>query len=676
MDYYESYRTSKPRVLDEILDQQIDNCWTIGLSRHLTGLGRTQGILHEKESLSIQYLFNGVCKDNLFPKGAIDNLLSAKPFLINEGTVLDRLCPLTYKLGAANEAVEINASRFKVEDLIVHRVEEYENLTKFNDDLLRCLRRSPVAIAVPVFESFGNIGSEIYAPRIDELEHVNVYHVMLLTGLGRMNGVRFLEAQDSKGKDRGVEGYIKIAMNIPFVSHFVEIKGLHCTPPNPKLLFKPVTTLDTILHTSYVDACRAHCIMLASKSFIADSERDEILKGLDTVRLQITERSLEIYSDVEDVQMNVEAGLTNAIGDLAKKLQRGVSVNDMSATVSRIWCRNAICFIISTIKNLQIALVQLALKNKTLIITSLSTNLRKAYSVSLAHILLAYVEQLDRDCTRYLECQMRLNFCPLGSCDFAGSYLPIDRSGVAQALEFTGPMRNSIDAVTDRDFVVDLLHSTARTATHLSGLAATCVLWSSEECGFINSSCSVSNGSCIMQQRYPHPMEIVRQKVERVKGFLCIGLNTKELSPLTYDYDFQDDRRLLFDSFSTIAGMIKLSVDFLLHASFNEERIKKCLPVVHLSEAILVTYLEQKGFTPLESMDFVDNIVSYCVLHGRKVESVSVEDLKQKWPIFGDLENHMIAATSLNLFRSEGSAGADSIDTQLTNWMLKLGMTS
>lgn len=142
--------------------------------------------------------------------------------------------------------------------------------------------------------------------------------------------------------------------------------------------------------------------------------------------------------------------------------------------------------------------------------------------------------------------------------------------------------------------MVDLLHSTARTATHLSGLAATCVLWSSEECGFINSSCSVSNGSCVMQQRYPHPMEIVRQKVERVKGFLCIGLNTKELSPLTYDYDFQDDRRLLFDSFSTIAGMIKLSVDFLLHASFNEDRIKKCLPVVHLSEAILVTYLEQK----------------------------------------------------------------------------------
>ncbi|KAL1185798.1 hypothetical protein V6Z11_A01G137100 [Gossypium hirsutum] len=303
--------------------------------------------------------------------------------------------------------------------------------------------------------------------------------------------------------------------------------------------FTESISFDKQLYKHDIMGSKAHASMLAEQGLISFSDRDSILKGLDEIERRIEAGEFVWRTDREDVHMNIEAALTDLVGEPAKKLHTARSRNDQVLTDFRLWCRDAIDRIISSIRHLQVALVKLALNNEGLIIPGY-THLQRAQPVLLQHLLLAYVEQLDRDAGRLLDCRARLNFCPLGACALAGTGLPIDRFMTSEALGFTAPMRNSIDAVSDRDFVLEFLSANSIIAVHLSRIGEEWVLWASEEFGFITPSDSVSTGSSIMpQKKNPDPMELVRGKSGRVIGDLVTLLTLCKGLPLAYNRDLQ-----------------------------------------------------------------------------------------------------------------------------------------
>ncbi|KAI3761742.1 hypothetical protein L1987_52164 [Smallanthus sonchifolius] len=331
--------------------------------------------------------------------------------------------------------------------------------------------------------------------------------------------------------------------------------------------FTESISFDKALYKQDIKGSRAHASMLANQGLMSLSDRDSIIEGLDQIEKQIERGEFVWRTDREDVHMNIEATLTDLIGEPAKKLHTARSRNDQVSTDFRLWCRDSIDAIVSHVKQLQVALVRLAKKNIGVIVPGY-THLQKAEPVLLQNHLLAYVEKLELDARRLLDCRARLNFCPLGACALAGTGLPIDRFMTSDALGFTAPMRNSMDAVSDRDFVLELLSGNAIIALHLSWLGEEWGLWASEESGF--------------------SMEVVCGKSARLVGdFVTLQVLCKGL-PLTYNRDLQEDKEPVFDSVETMIGMLKMSADFAQNITYNLDKIQKALPSGHLDPTSLV----------------------------------------------------------------------------------------
>ncbi|XP_010520742.1 PREDICTED: argininosuccinate lyase, chloroplastic-like [Tarenaya hassleriana] len=441
--------------------------------------------------------------------------------------------------------------------------------------------------------------------------------------------------------------------------------------------FTESISFDKLLYKHDIMGSKAHATMLANQGLITESDRDSILHGLDDIEKQIEAGEFVWRTDREDVHMNIEAALTDMIGEPAKKLHTARSRNDQVATDFRLWCRDAIDSIIAKIKHLQTALVTLALKNEALIVPGY-THLQRAQPVLLPHVLLTFVEQLERDAGRYMDCRERLNFCPLGACALAGTGLPIDRFMTANALGFTAPMRNSIDAVSDRDFVLEFSFANSTTAIHLSRLGEEWVLWASEEFGFITPSDSVSTGSSIMpQKKNPDPMELVRGKSARVIGDLVTLLTLCKGLPLAYNRDFQEDKEPMFDSVKTIAGMLDVSAEFAHNVSFNHDRINKALPAGHLDATTLADYLVKKGMPFRSSHDVVGRLVAVCVSRGCELQNLSLEEMKDVNAVFeDDVYEFLGVKNSVGKFCSYGSTGSTCVAEQLAYWVQRLQITA
>ncbi|KAH0889665.1 hypothetical protein HID58_052094 [Brassica napus] len=399
--------------------------------------------------------------------------------------------------------------------------------------------------------------------------------------------------------------------------------------------FTESISFDKVLYKQDIMGSKAHATMLAHQGLITDGDRDIILR----------------------------AALTDLIGDPSKKLHTARSRNDQVATDFRLWCRDAIDTILVKIKHLQTALLHLALNNQALILPGY-THLQRAQPVLLPHVLLTYVEQLERDAGRYVYCRERLNFCPLGACALAGTGLPIDRFMTATALGFTQPMRNSIDAVSDRDFVLEFLYANSNTAIHLSRLGEEWVLWASEEFGFMTPSDSVSTGSSIMpQKKNPDPMELVRGKSARVIGDLVTVLTLCKGLPLAYNRDFQEDKEPMFDSTKTIMGMVDVAAEFAHNVTFNQDRIKKTR--------------SNKGMPFRSSHDVVGKLVGVCVSRGCELQNLSLEEMKKLSPVFEeDVFGFLGVGNSVNKFSSYGSTGSNCVAEQLGYWVNKLKITT
>ncbi|KAK6120786.1 hypothetical protein DH2020_045473 [Rehmannia glutinosa] len=472
--------------------------------------------------------------------------------------------------------------------------------------------------------------------------------------------------------------------------------------------FTQSISFDKALYKHDIMGSRAHASMLARQGLITDGDRDKILKGLDEIEGRIERGEFAWRTDREDVHMNIEAALTDLVGEPAKKLHTARSRNDQVCTDFRLWCRDAIDAIVLRIKHLQVALVNLALKNEGLIVPGY-THLQRAQPVLLAHLLLAYVEQLERDAGRLLDCRVRMNFCPLGACALAGTGLPIDRFMTSEALGFSAPMRNrlpfslavpfccfvlpvdfaslellmtliyinSIDAVSDRDFVLEFLSANSITAIHLSRLGEEWVLWASEEFGFLIPSDSVSTGSSIMpQKKNPDPMELVRGKSARVIGDLVSLLVLCKGLPHAYNRDLQEDKEPVFDSVKTIMGMLEVSAEFAENVTFNQERIRNALPAGHLDATTLADYLVKKEIPFRTSHDIVGRAVALCVSRNCLLQDLSLDELRSISVTFDkDVYEFLGVENAIKNFSSYGSTGSECVSNQLDYWVTKLDIS-
>ncbi|OVA01686.1 Fumarate lyase [Macleaya cordata] len=437
--------------------------------------------------------------------------------------------------------------------------------------------------------------------------------------------------------------------------------------------FSESISFDKALYKQDIMGSRAHATMLSHQGLMSESDRDSILRGLDEIESRIEAGEFVWRTDREDVHMNIEAALTDLIGEPAKKLHTARSRNDQVVTDLRLWCRDAIDKILTRIKNLQVALVKLAMKNESLIVPGY-THLQRAQPVLLQHLLLSYVEQLERDSGRLMDCRSRLNFCPLGACALAGTGLPIDRFMTSDALGFTAPMRNSIDAVSDRDFVLEFLSANSITAVHLSRLGEEWVLWASEEFGFLTPSDSVSTGSSIMpQKKNPDPMELVRGKSARVIGDLVTLLVLCKGLPQAYNRDLQEDKEPLFDSVKTLIGMLEVSAEFAHSITYNWERIQKTLPAGHLDATTLADYLVKKGVPFRTSHDIVGRSVALCLSNNCQLLDLTLDELRNINPVFEkDVYDFLGVENSVEKFCSYGSTGSECVADQLGFWVAKL----
>ncbi|KAM6555700.1 hypothetical protein CsatB_002719 [Cannabis sativa] len=440
--------------------------------------------------------------------------------------------------------------------------------------------------------------------------------------------------------------------------------------------FTESISFDKLLYKHDIMGSRAHASMLAKQGLISNSDRDIIIEGLNKIEKLIEDGKFEWRTDREDVHMNIEAALIDMIGEPGKKLHTARSRNDQVLTDFRLWCRDAIDLIVQRVKYLQVALLKLAIKNEGLIVPGY-THLQRAQPVLLQHLLLAFVEQLERDAGRLLDCRARLNFCPLGACALAGTGLPIDRFMTADELGFTGPLSNSIDAVSDRDFILEFLSANSIIAIHLSRLGEEWVLWASEEFGFITPSDAVSTGSSIMpQKKNPDPMELVRGKSARVVGDLVTLLTLCKGLPLAYNRDLQEDKEPSFDSVKTILGMLEVSAEFAQNITFNEERIKKALPAGHLDATTLADYLVKKGVPFRTSHDIVGRAVALCVSKNCQLKELSLDELRSLNPVFDkDVYEYLGVENAVEKFSSYGSTGSSSVAYQVDYWVTKLGIT-
>ncbi|KAF9608654.1 hypothetical protein IFM89_010438 [Coptis chinensis] len=420
--------------------------------------------------------------------------------------------------------------------------------------------------------------------------------------------------------------------------------------------FSESISYDKALYKQDILGSKAHATMLAKQGLMTESDRDIILQGLDEILKSIEAGKFVWRTDREDVHMNIEAALTDIIGEPAKKLHTARSRNDQVVTDLRLWCRDAVDKIVTRIRSLQVALVNLAKKNEGLIVPGY-THMQRAQPILLPHLILSYVEQLERDAGRLTDCRGRLNFCPLGACALAGTGLPIDRFMTSDALGFTAPMRNSIDAVSDRDFVLEILSANSIAAVHLSRLGEEWVLWASEEFGFLTPSDAVSTGSSIMpQKKNPDPMELVRGKSARVVGDLVTLLVLCKGLPQAYNRDLQEDKEPLFDSVKTLLGMLEVSAEFAQNVTFNQERIQKALPSGFLDATTLADYLVNKGVPFRTAHDIVGRSVALCVSVNKQLQDLTLPELRSINPVFEeDVYTFLGVQNSVKKFCSYGS---------------------
>jgi argininosuccinate lyase len=395
---------------------------------------------------------------------------------------------------------------------------------------------------------------------------------------------------------------------------------------------------DRRLYRQDIEGSIAHARMLAKQGIIATSEAKAIIKGLNSIRKEIERGKFPFETELEDIHMNIEAGLFEKIGDAAGKLHTARSRNDQIALDLRLFVKEEIGKTIGKIKALQIALVELAEANKDVIIPGY-THLQQAQPILLAHHLLAYFEMLQRDKERFQDCLGRTDVLPLGSGALAGVPYPIDREFVARQLGFSKVSTNSLDAVSDRDFVIEYEAAAAIAMMHLSRLSEEFVLWSSSEFGFIEIGEAFTTGSSIMpQKKNPDVAELARGKTGRVYGNLMGILTTMKSLPLAYNRDMQEDKEGLFDTVDTLQASLEVLAGMMRTIEVNTERISQAMKTDYILATDLADYLVKKGMPFRKAHGVVAKLSEYAMSKGKSFRELGRKEYREFSPLFsGDV---------------------------------------
>ncbi len=418
----------------------------------------------------------------------------------------------------------------------------------------------------------------------------------------------------------------------------------------------------------------AHAEMLAAQGVISAADLSDIQRGMAVIAADIEAGRFDWKLELEDVHLNVEARLTQLVGDAGKRLHTGRSRNDQVATDLRLWLRGEIDKLAPLLAGMQRALLKAAEPHTETILPGY-THLQVAQPVSLAHHLLAYVEMFARDAERLADVRKRVNRLPLGAAALAGTSYPLDRERVAAALGFEGVCANSLDAVSDRDFAIEFAAWAAITMMHVSRLSEEIVLWMSQNFGFIDLADRYCTGSSIMpQKRNPDVAELARGKTGRVYGHLMALLTVMKGQPLTYNKDNQEDKEPLFDSVDTLAATLRVMAEMVSGMVVKPEAMERAAKKGYATATDLADYLVQKGLPFRDAHEAVAQAVKLGMSRGVDLADLPLETLQTFNPaIEADVYAVLSLRGSLGARRVQGGTAPERVREQIAAHQRRLG---
>ena len=410
----------------------------------------------------------------------------------------------------------------------------------------------------------------------------------------------------------------------------------------------------------------AHVKMLAKQNILTDNERDKIIEGLDSIEADIDSGKLKFDDGSEDIHSFVEAHLIERIGDTGKKLHTGRSRNDQVALDMKLYVRDEIDELKDLLYELLSEVLNIMEENKSTYMPGF-THLQKAQPTTLAHHFGAYFEMFIRDYDRLVSTRKRMNLSPLGSGAFAGTTYDLDRDYVASLLEFETATRNSMDSVSDRDYLLELLSDLAIMSMHLSRLSEEIIIWNTDEYRFVEMDDTYSTGSSIMpQKKNPDIAELIRGKSGRVYGSLISLLTTMKGLPLAYNKDMQEDKEMSFDAIDTVKSLIKLMSGMISSMKFNHERMAKSARGGFTNATDAADYLVKKNVAFRDAHEIVGRLVLYGIENNKALDDFSLEEFKNISEVFdNDIYDAISLKTCVEKRNTKGAPGLKAINDEI-----------
>ncbi|MBA7593559.1 Argininosuccinate lyase [subsurface metagenome] len=424
-------------------------------------------------------------------------------------------------------------------------------------------------------------------------------------------------------------------------------------------------SFDRRLYKQDIAGSIAHAKMLAKQGIISDKEAELIVMGLSSIREEIEQGLFELSAELEDIHMNIEARLIEKIGEVGQKLHTARSRNDQIALDMRLFAKEAISETVEKLVGLQKALIDLAAANKDVVIPGY-THLQRAQPVLFAHHILAYFEMLQRDVERFRDCLKRADVMPLGSGALAGVPYAIDREFLAQELGFGRVSENSMDAVSDRDFIIEYQAAASLAMMHISRLAEEIVLWSSAEFGFVRLAAAYTTGSSIMpQKKNPDVAELARGKTGRVYGNLLAILTTMKALPLTYNRDMQEDKEGFFDTVDTLISTLEVLTGMIATMQISGDRTKEAAEGGYILATDLADYLVRKEVPFRQAHEIVGKLVQYAMEKGKGFKELSLDEYQRFSPLFAQDVYSVTVESSLEARTARGGTAPRQVEQAL-----------
>lgn len=437
--------------------------------------------------------------------------------------------------------------------------------------------------------------------------------------------------------------------------------------------FTESVSFDYRLWRHDIEGSIAHAKMLQKQGLLSKTESEELIKALQEIYKSIQAGEFRFFKELEDIHMNIEAELIKKIGVTGAKLHTARSRNDQIALDLRLFVREETKEIIRLIEQLKVLFIDIAKRHLDVVMPGY-THLQRAQPVLLSQHLLCYVHMLSRDIERFKDSLKRVNVLPLGACALAGTSLPIDRRYVAKLLGFETVSDNSMDAVSDRDFVIEFISNASILMMHLSRLAEELVLWSTTEFGFIEISDAFTTGSSIMpQKKNPDVAELIRGKTGRIYGNLMNILTIMKALPLTYNRDLQEDKIPLFDTVDTIKLTLKVLIEMMPEVNFKVQRMSAVAGEGFATATDVAEYLVKKGIAFRVAHEITGKLVQYCIKGKKNLQDLTLEEFKGFSEAFDrDIFKYLTPQSSIALRQSTGSASVKEVKRQISNLQKRL----